>query len=180
MKLDISYQAQFDASLQPLPVKTNTGSALPLDIAGIPPALGGEAVTAVAVTVTNPDGVSATGAAVKTGAVWSVRFAASLFAAYGTVMRGVKIVAETAGATTVLALADLVVVAATADAIAGNPGAHYQTKGGDLYFKSEVVDGVQHYKRVTIGYSERLGAWGFNDPEGDYILDANGDFTPAA
>lgn len=176
MILDVSYQARHDMSLQPLPVKMNTGSVLPLEITGIPERLAGERVTAVTVVVTNPDGVSATGAAEKAGDVWRVKFAASIFAAYGMVLRGVKIMATTAVGTTVLALADLVVVAATADAIAGNPGAHYQTKDGDMFFKSEVVDGVQHFKRITIAYNEALGAWGYNDPEGDYILDANGDF----
>ena len=179
MLINISYQVKYDMSLQPLPVKMNTGSALPLEIFGIPENLGGESVTGVTVIVTNPDGVSATGTAVKSGGWWCVKFAASLFTAYGTVLRGVKVVAATAGGSTVLALADLVVNAANANAIAGNPGAHYQTKGGDVYFKSEVVDEVQHYKRVTIGYNARLGVWGYNDPEGDYILDSNGDFTPA-
>ena len=179
MTLDVSYQVQHDMSLQPLPVKMNTGSALPLEIIGIPSQLGGEDVIGVTVTVTNPDGVSATGAAEFSFGAWRVRFAAALFAAYGTVLRGVKISVYTANSTTVVALADLVVAAANADAVAGNPGAHYQAKGGDTYFKSEVIDGVQHYKRVTIGYNARLGVWGYNDPEGDYILDSNGDFTPA-
>lgn len=179
MILDLSYQAQHDMSLQPLPVKMNTGSALPLEIIGIPPQLGGEDVTGVTVVVTNPDGVAATGTAEFSDGAWCVRFAASLFVAYGTVLRGVKISVSTANSTTVLALADLVVNAANADAIAGNPGAYYQTKGGDMFFKSEIVEGVQHYKRVTIGFNARLGVWGYNDPEGDYVLDSNGDFAPA-
>lgn len=62
---------------------------------------------------------------------------------------------------------------------AGSPGAHYQSKGGDIYIKSEVIDDIQHYKRLSIAYSSRLGTWGFNDPEGDYVLFANGDFVPA-
>lgn len=179
MILDLNYQVRHDMSLQPLPVKMNTGSALPLELFGIPGQLGGETITGVTVAVTNPDGVTATGAAEKSGGAWRVKFAASLFTAYGTVLRGVKVMATTAGGTTVLALADLVVVAANADAIAGNPGAHYQTKGGDMFFKSEIVEGVQHYKRVTIGFNARLGVWGYNDPEGDYVLDSNGDFAPA-
>lgn len=179
MIIDISHQATFDSTLQLLPVKINTGSALSLDIFGVPKYLAGKPVLSVTVTITNPDAVTASAAADKLGSFWSVKFAASLFTSYGEVLRGLKISATTADATTILALADFVVVAATPDAAAGSPGAHYQSKGGDIYIKSEVIDDIQHYKRLSIAYSSRLGTWGFNDPEGDYVLSANGDFVPA-
>lgn len=175
MIIDITNQMNCDLTLQPLPVKINTGSILALHIAGVPDKIAAENVTAVEVAITNPDGISAIGNAVKIGSCWYVRFSSSLFASYGTVLRGVKISVITATGPTVV-FADLVVVAANADAVPGNPGNHYQTVGGDIYVKSEIVGGVQHYKRLTIGYNDRLGTWGFNDPEGDYILDANGNF----
>ncbi len=175
MIIDITYQINSDPTLQPLPVKINTGSTLALDIIGIPNEIAAENVKGVEVSITNPDGISATGNAEKIGNLWCVRFSSSLFASYGTVLRGIKISVITATGPTVV-FADLVVVAANADAVPGNPGNHYQTAGGDIYVKSEIVGGVQHYKLLTIGYNDRLGTWGFNDPEGDYILDANGNF----
>lgn len=177
MLLDLTDQLLFDSTLQPLPVKINTGSALALEILGIPRKLAGAAVTGVDVAVTNPDGALATAAATAADLLYFVTFAASLFTSYGTVLRGVKISIHTERAT-VTVLADLVVKAATPDAQPGQPGAHYQVLGSDTYLKSEVVSGVQHYKRLAIAYNERLHAWAFQDPEGDYVLDANGAFIP--
>lgn len=42
--------------------------------------------------------------------------------------------------------------------------------GGDQYFKSEIVDGVQHYKRVEIRYDADMADWGFV-LVGDFVLE---------
>jgi len=177
MLLDLTDQLLFDSTLQPLPVKINTGSALALELLGIPPRLAGAPVTGVDVAVTNPDGALVSAQATKADLLYFVTFAASLFTSYGTVLRGVKISVHTERGTTTV-LADLVVKAATPDAQPGQPGTHYQVLGSDTYLKSETIEGVQHFKRLAIAYNERLHAWAFKDPEGDYVLDANGQFVP--
>lgn len=46
---------------------------------------------------------------------------------------------------------------------------NYVTMGADQYIKSEIVDGVQHYKKVVLAYDADMEDWGFN-LTGDYIL----------
>lgn len=181
--IDVSENIRLSLAL-PLPrVSVYTGSSLPIGIKGIPDAFAGNSVTAVSLTLTNADGASVTADCECSNGIWCSLFASSNFTTYGFISRGVKIVATVVDGDTTHAITvgvgDLDVMADSAGALPGDPGAHYQTKGGDMFFKSEIVNGVQHYKRVTIGYNARLGAWSYNDPEGDYILASNGDFIAA-
>lgn len=152
-------------------VATLTGSALALEIYGVPAYMAGGAVTGVTVKVTNADGAEITGEATEDDGVWNILFAASNFSSYGFVSNGLHISIAVEGgdetyATTLFG--DFEVKQSSATAVAGDPSTEYQLKGSDQYLKSFVVSGVQHYKKVVITNDARVG-WAF-DLEGDYIL----------
>ncbi len=181
--MNICVKAQLRNPALPLKcVSTQTGSALPLELYGMPAYMAGCAVTALTVSVTNANGVTITGnAEIGERGEWIVLFGLTNFANYGYVRYGVKIDAtltDDEGVTNSVGVAfgDFEVVQATANATPGDPTSNFIAKGSDQYWKSEVVDGVQHYKRVMIVNNPRIG-WGF-DLEGDYIL-VNGEFVAA-
>ena len=51
-------------------------------------------------------------------------------------------------------------------------------KGSDVYVKSSVVGGVQHYVRQSMVYDEEMAAWGA-EWVGDYVLEG-GEFREVA
>ena len=157
-----------------------TGSALPIAIRGVPDEFSGQAVTGVTITLTNADGTSMDVACLRTDRDWTALVAASFFAAYGFISRGVKVVADVQDGSAVrhvtVGVGDLDVIADTAAVRRGDPDRTVQGKGDDIYLKSEVVDGEQHYKRLTIEKNPRVG-WGLNQV-GDYIL-VDGEFQEA-
>lgn len=161
-----------------------TGSALPIELCGIPFFYACSRVTGVSVTITNADGVELTGLCEKCGYEWRVLFAATNFVHYGFVKKGVKVVLSLEGSDgryhqTVLAVGDIEINASAAGAQPGDPSAHYATKDGDHYEKIDVRDGVQHYiKRVMVFDPDPAIGWGAKW-EGDYILTADGNFIPA-
>lgn len=169
MIINIGWQVKHDPTLQLLPIRNLTGSSLKLDILGAPREYAGETVTGVTVEVVNPDGLATTGEAEYVAGIWRVSFGAALFATYGTVLRGVKFKLVTASGIETVAIADLEVKPSSADATPGGADGNYVTMGGDQYLKSEVVDGVQHYKKVEIVYDTDMEDWGFN-LTGDYVL----------
>lgn len=180
MILDLTPQAKHGPYLQPLPVRIYTGSALPLDIVGIPPALAGESVTGVSVMIVNADGITTTAPAVKTARAWCVTFAPSTFASFGFVAKGLAVSVATAAGSTLFAVADLEVVAATPDTQPGDPTRSFVEKGSDIYLKTYTLAGVQHYTKMQLELSERLGTYGA-DWTGDYILTSDGqyqEYTP--
>lgn len=179
MKIHLYDQVR-NPAYPPKCVNTYTGSALPLELIGVPFYHGGAAVTGVSVTLTNADGVELTGICEKRGYDWKVLFAASNFAHYGFVSKGVKITLTLAGGhQTILAVGDLEIRAAAANAQPGDPSARYVTKDGDHYEKIDVRDGVQHYiKRVMVFDPDPAIGWGAKW-EGDYILTDDGNFIPA-
>lgn len=178
MNIRLKLQVERDPTLPIMPVKINTGSALPITIKDLPDEYAGGTVTGVSVTVTNADGAAITGAATQDdNGDWCVLFAASNFATYGTVAYGVKITATvTSGETTypVVFAGDFEVVQASASATPGDVSKTYQTLGGDEYLKTQVVDGVQHYTKLSMVYNEQLG-WALHT-DGDYVLE-NGEFV---
>lgn len=163
-------------------VRVHTGGALPLILFDVPDVLCGARVTGVKVRVTNADGASVE-APCERGAPgrWFVLLAAANFTRYGFVSNGVRVTLtlEADGETqeAVLGVGDFEVVAANADAAPGNAGASFVAKGGDLYVRSEVRDGVQHYVKQTMEFVDGMG-WGANWT-GDYILTADGEFVAA-
>lgn len=181
MKVLLKLQAEADQTLPPLPVKVYTGSALPLELVGIPAKMAGGEVLGVSVTVTNADGQPLTGQCFKVGAEWYTLFAAAGFTNYGFVKQGVKFdvtVKRADGSTAVVTIgvADLEVKAASPNAVAGQPSRGCVVKGEDVYFKAAVVGGVQHYVKQSMQYDPRVGwgaVWG-----GDFVLSTDGQFVP--
>lgn len=174
MRLDILNQVKRDVSFPLCPVHVLTGSALPVDVTGVPSRRAGADVVGVKLSVTNADGVVIEVPLEQyADNVWRGILGASNFATYGTVECGVVISLEFAevGATHTekIAVGDIEILKGSATAQPGDPTASYQTLGGDQYLKSEVIDGVQHYKRVEIAYDTDMEDWGFN-LTGDYVL----------
>jgi len=180
MKVDLTVQMEKKLTLPPMPVGIYTGSALPLEIVGIPAMMSGGVVSGVSVTVTNADGIPVTGTAEIIGGTWMILFAASNFANYGEVMAGIRIdatVARRDGTTAVVTVGviDFEVKAASADATAGTPSNMVMVKGGDIYCKSQMVGGVQHYVKQVISHDPEIG-WGA-DWTGDYVLGSDGQYV---
>lgn len=180
MKVNLNIQMENMLTLPVMPVGIYTGSALPLEIVGIPALMAGGIVAGVNVTVTNADGIQVTGAASPVGGAWYALFAASNFASYGDVMAGIKIDAtierrDGTTATVTVGVADLEIKAASANAAPGAPSSMVQVKGGDIYVKSQMVEGVQHYVKQTVSFDADIG-WGA-DWTGDYILGSDGEFV---
>lgn len=180
MIVNLEFQVKLGPALPAMPVSTVTGGALPLELRGIPAYLAGNEVTGVNVTVTNAQGVPATAPARRVGGAWHVLFAASNFTAWGDVAKGVRIHATVAHADgtsseITVAMADLAIVPADASAVHGGGDAGYVAKGSDIYLKSQVVDGVQHYVKQVMAYDADIG-WGAMWT-GDYILSAEGEFV---
>ena len=180
MKINLNIQMENMLTLPVMPVGIYTGSALPLEIVGIPALMAGGVVSGVSVTVTNADGIPVTGAAEIIGGTWMILFAASNFANYGEVMAGIRIdatVARRDGTTAVVTVGviDFEVKAASADATAGTPSNMVMVKGGDIYCKSQMVGGVQHYVKQVISHDPEIG-WGA-DWTGDYVLGSDGQYV---
>lgn len=176
MKLDLRLQAGHFTTVKPLPIRIWSGSALPLEIAGIPGRFGGKNITGVNISVTNADGVTVIAAAEKKDGEWCALFAASNFANYGTVVSGLRVIANTPLQSVTVCIADLVIAQSDSSAQPGDPTSSYQRKGDDEYFKTAVIDGVQHYTKQQMSYDPEIG-WGA-EWVGDYIL-VNGQFVPA-
>ena len=181
MKIDLKIQMGNMLTLPVMPVGIYTGSALPLEIQGIPAMMVGGVVSGVSVTVTNADGIPVTGTAAVVGGVWMILFASSNFANYGDVMAGVKIdatVIRPDGTTAVVTVgvADLRIKAASVNAMPGTPSNMVMFKGTDIYFPfGDPVEGVQHYVKQRVVYDPEIGygaEW-----EGDYILGSDGQFV---
>lgn len=151
------------------PAVNRVGSALPLRIVGVP-----SGATGVAVSVFNADGAACNLAATRRGGEWVATVPASHFASWGKVARGLQVAVsykdETDTTQTVVFVGD-VRIEQTA---AGDPEGTGKPK--DTYHRSEIIDGVQHYKREVLKYSERQQAWGA-EYEGDYVF-VGGDFVP--
>ena len=110
----------------------------------------------------------------KDGDTWRILYAASNFSTYGDVSRGLKVeltITQANGATHTLTIGMGAVVIEKGDASAepGDPMAAYVVKGEDIYLKSRLIDGVQHFVKMAMEYDEDIGwgaTWG-----GDYILE---------
>lgn len=181
MKISLKNQIEVDPTLPVGPVNINTGSALRLELADIPTEMSGGTVAAVAVTITNADGAAVTGTATyneDTGC-WDILFAASNFASYGFVEYGLHVAVSVMvddSTFTEIYVGDFEVAQASASAMPGDPTASYVTKGGDQYLKTQVVDDVQHYTKLSMVNHEQLG-WTLTT-DGDYIL-VDGEFVEA-
>ena len=177
MTIDLTLQMRHDPTLPTMPVKVNSGSALPIELVGIPGRISGGEVKAVTVEIVNADGQPISAACERVGETWAVLFAASNFERYGFVRFGFRVIAQVAAGDTTFGVScggDFEVAASSPSAEPGNPTAGYQIAGDDIYQKSYVADGVQHYVKQSVVYDERVGwgaVWG-----GDYVKKADGTF----
>ena len=180
MTIYLNKNIRLDVTLPIGPVRCFTSSALLVELAEIPEALGDGTVSAVTVTVVNADGMPVTAPAEKHGHLWTVLFAGTNFPTYGFTERGIRVHAtisrgDNTAYQMVLGLGNLEIVKGDATAEPGDPMRAYVVKGSDVYFKSEVVAEVQHYVKQEMSYDPEIG-WGA-DWTGDYIL-ADGEFIP--
>ena len=170
MILDCTDQLEISPALPLRRTVVYSGSALPIVVRGIP-----VGCTALTVALTNADGNAVSVAADNSGGDWLAVFTPSCFPTYGYVENGVKVIASMPDCddnchSVIVGVGDLDIIQASPETRPGDPRQYYQTKGGDIYVKSEIINGVQHYKALTIAYNSRLRGWGFADPSGDYIL----------
>ena len=158
------------------PLNHFTGSALPVLVADVPLIRAGRTVTGVRVTVTNADGVETVAPCALGGMWWTCIFPASLFTSYGVVTAGLKVELVMGAHTEIIAIGDIDFRRSTAEAQPGVPHDFVSMKGGDVFIKSRIVEGVQHYAKQTIRYDEEMGAWGA-EWTGEYVLDQSGNFV---
>lgn len=159
-----------------VPLWVPCGSSRTVGVVGLK-SRNGVTVTGCQIRVTNADGVSLTKECVKDGGVWVCTFPASHFQNYGSVKNGVVVFAlgkDESGDDQlwIERVGDLRVSAVDASS---TPGGTVETPR-DVYHKSEIVDGVQHYKKEVLTYSERQHAWGA-EYVGDYVF-IGGDYVP--
>ena len=161
-----------------LPVNVPCGSARTLGVIGLKSRVPGIEITGCQIRVVNADGQAMTKTCKLERGVWVATFPASHFQRYGTVKKGVVVYAvgkDESGEmqTWIERVGDLRISpvdssSAAAETVAQPPG--------DVYHKSTIVNGVQHYKREVLTYSERQQAWGA-DYVGDYVF-VGGEFVP--
>ena len=159
----------------PIPLVVPCGSARTLGVIGLK-SRHGLNITGCRVRITNADGVSLSLDCVKDRGIWCVTFPASHFQTFGAVKNGVVVFAvgrdeRDAEQLWIARIIDLRVVAIDSSSSAGEGN-----MPRDVYHKSEVVDGVQHYKKEVLVYSERQRAWGA-EYVGDFVF-VGGDFVP--
>ena len=153
-----------------IPVGVVCGSARTIGVVGLKSRCGVK-VMGCRIRVTNADGEPMVKTCALDRGIWVATFPASHFQHYGTVKNGVAVFAdgvdETGAPTTwIERVGDLKVEPIDADSV---PGGETVVPPADVYHKSEVIDGVQHYKREVLVYSERQHAWGA-DYVGDYVF----------
>lgn len=180
MIINVTDQACITPALPLRRCATFVDSSIPVAVIGVPTDRADGTVTGVTVALTNADGIQASApCALDDYGAWRTAFAGSCFPTFGYVARGVKVTLtlddDGVSRSSTLAVGDLEIMPDAADSRPGDPSAYYQQKGGDIYAKSEIVDDVQHYKRIGIEYNADMAAWAFSDPAGDYIL-VNGEF----
>ena len=174
MKIDLAEMIATDPTFPAGPLKGHTGSAVFAELMGIPDRLGGGTVVSVVVSLVTPDGLPVSGSAEKVGCEWHALFAPSNFTGYGTTRNGFKVTATVRredGTTfqMTIGVGNLEISAGTPDSQPGDPSKNYVVKGDDVYCKSRVVDGVQHFVRQVMSYDPEIG-WGA-DWVGDYVLE---------
>lgn len=159
-----------------VPLNVACGSSRTIGVVGLKSRLG-VTVTGCRIRITNADGVALTCDCEKQRGVWCVTFPASHFQNYGSVKNGVVVFAvgkDERGDDQlwIERVGDLRVYPVDASS---TPGGTVETPR-DVYHKSEIIDGVQHYKREVLTYSARQRAWGA-EYVGDYVF-IGGEFVP--
>ena len=174
VKINLYRNTRYNPTFPIGPAKGYSASAMLLEFVGIPDEYGGGTVTAVTITVVNADGLPLTAPATKDGDTWRILYAASNFSTYGETARGLKVelaitLPNGSVYTLTIGIGAVVIEKGDASAEPGDPMAAYVVKGDDVYLKSEIVEGVQHFVKMSMEYDEEIGwgaTWG-----GDYILE---------
>lgn len=176
--IDVSDQIKISAALPLKRLSAFTGSPLPVIVVGIPDSFAGGTLTGVAIAIVNADLQRTIWNCVRRNGLWRVLLPASCFPSYGFVAKGVKVSAlvsldgETPEIT--IGVGDLKIDPLSASSRPGDP----VIGGTDVYKKSEIVDGVQHYKLESLVFNEEMGDWGLQW-SGDYVYQ-DGEFVPVA
>lgn len=161
-----------------LPVNVPCGSARTLGVIGLKSRVPGIEITSCQIRVVNADGQAMTKTCKLEGGVWVATFPASHFQSYGSVKNGVVVFADGKDENGesnlwIERVGDLKVSAIDSTSPAGGTT---PVPPGEVYHKSAVIDGVQHYKKEVLQYSARQKAWGA-DYVGDYVF-IGGEFVP--
>ena len=153
-----------------VPVTVACGSARTIGVIGLHGRVPGLEIVGCQIRVTNADGVALAKSCKFERGVWVVTFPASHFQSYGSVKNGVVVFAEGKDENGesqlwIERVGDLRVLAIDASSTPGGE----TVAPGDVYIKSEVIDGVQHYKKEVLTHSARQNAWGA-EYVGDYVF----------
>ena len=152
-----------------IPITVPCGSARTIGVIGLKSRCG-VTITGCQIRITNADGDPLTKVCKFSRGVWVATFPASHFQNFGTVKKGVLVMAvgideNDVEQVWIERVGDLRVEAIDASS---TPGGETVTPK-DVYIKSEIIDGVQHYKMEVLAYSERQHAWGA-EYVGDYVF----------
>lgn len=162
----------------PIPVRVPCGSPLTLGVIGLPSSALGVKITGCRIRITNADGVAVSKDCRLVDGAWCATFPASHFQGYGAVKKGLIVFAvgkDETGADQLWILRTGDVRIDPVDA-SSRPGTPSEQPGGDVFRKSDVIDGVQHYKLEKLVYSEEQNAYGL-EWYGDYVI-IGGEFVP--
>jgi hypothetical protein len=181
-KIDVGYTSKHQGSYLP-PLRTISASAVTLLISNVPSRADGVNVSEVEVKAVNTKGEVCAIIAGKVGGSYVATLPAAFFAEAGIITSGLVIIAR--GKDVLGAVAQWILGVGDIDIVALNTGAvplpeeininDFSKKGADVYVKSRIVAGVQHYCLQTIKYDEEMRAWGAVW-SGDYILNDQGQF----
>lgn len=182
MKIDLQHNIETDPTFPIGPVRGYTDSSVFLEFCGIPDRISGCEVSAVSVTLVNADGAPISAPAERDGGIWRVLFAGTNFAAYGFIEMGAKVSLslerpDRTKFALVVGFGNFEIKKACASAVPGDLTKTFVVKGSDVYLKTIVVDGVQHYIKQKMVNDPEIG-WGA-EWNGDYIL-VNGEFVEVA
>lgn len=153
-----------------VPIVVPCGSARTIGVIGLAPKVPGIKVVGCQIRITNADGVALAKTCKLERGVWVVTFPASHFQNFGTVKNGVVVfaVGEDENGDSQLWIERVGDLRVSPIDSSSTPGGETVVPA-DIYHKSEVVDGVQHYKKEILVYSERQRAWG-SEYVGDYVF----------
>lgn len=171
MKIDITRNLEDNTGYPIGPIHVFAGSLLSLEILGVPRMREGHRVVNVEVVLTNANGETYRNPVEVIGWYRVVRFPAEALQTVGEVENGIAIY--------FIYDDDSAEQIAAGQLVVANPTAtwqptQYEIRGSEIYVRSEVKDGVQHYVKQELVYDSDMQAW-CAAWTGDYIL-VNGEF----
>ena len=173
----ISVEESFKRPYMPLgDINVPLGSAATLKIVDVPGVIGLDAVEGVDVRCVNVSDMALTIAAEKdSNGDWCVTFPSTFFIRDGLVENGLQIEVKTGKEKYIAGVGSIAVGRYGAQVSRVGDGVAYSVKGDDIYVKTEIVDGVQHYAKQVVVWDADMNAYGATWT-GDFILNSNGEF----